>query len=56
MKSDINEHPELLYKIVAESRATRIVGTRGGNSTCSLLVGTAETRGYVIIVDYGKGD
>ena len=58
MKSDINEHLKLLYKIVAESRATRIVelGTRGGNSTCALLVGAAETGGHVISVDYGKGD
>ena len=31
------------------------LGTRGGNSTCALVIGTAETGGHVVSVDYGMG-
>jgi GT2 family glycosyltransferase/glycosyltransferase involved in cell wall biosynthesis/predicted O-methyltransferase YrrM len=57
-KSDINEHLKLLHKIVVKCKAKRIVelGTRGGNSTCALVIGAAETGGHVISVDSGKGD
>jgi len=56
-KSDINEHLELLYQIVAKTGAQRIVelGARGGNSTCALVIGAAETKGRVVSVDHGKG-
>jgi GT2 family glycosyltransferase/predicted O-methyltransferase YrrM len=55
--SDINEHLELLYRIVAETNAQKIVelGVRGGNSTCALVIGAAETGGHVTSVDHGKG-
>lgn len=56
--SDINEHLELLYSLAAETNAQKIVelGTRGGNSTCALVIGAAETGGHVTSVDHGKGD
>jgi len=55
--SDIGEHLELLYAMVAETDAQRIVelGTRDGNSTCALVIGAAETGGHVVSVDHGKG-
>jgi GT2 family glycosyltransferase/predicted O-methyltransferase YrrM len=55
--SDINEHLELLYSLVADTNAQKIVelGTRGGNSTCALVIGAAETGGHVTSVDHGKG-
>jgi MMP 1-O-methyltransferase len=56
-RSDINEHLELLYQMVAKTGAQRIVelGTRGGNSTCALVIGAAETKGRVVSVDHGRG-
>jgi len=56
-KSDINEHLELLYKMVADTGVQNIVelGARGGNSTVALVIGAAETRGHVTSVDHGKG-
>jgi cephalosporin hydroxylase len=55
--SDINEHLELLYGIVAGTNAQKIVelGVRGGNSTCALAIGAAETGGHVTSVDHGRG-
>jgi len=55
--SDINEHLILLYKLVAESNAQKIVelGVRGGNSTCALVIAASETGGFVISVDHGRG-
>ena len=55
--SDINEHLDLLYSLVAETNAQKIVelGTRGGNSTCALVIGAAETGGHVTSIDHGKG-
>ncbi len=54
MKSDINEHLELLYQIGVECNATKIpeLGARRGNSTCALVIEAAETGGQVI----RKGD
>ena len=56
-KSDINEHLELLYRMVAEIGVQRIVelGARGGNSTVALVIGANETGGHVVSVDHGKG-
>jgi len=55
--SDMNEHLKLLYEIVVGANAQRIVelGTRGGNSTCALVIGASETGGHVVSVDHGKG-
>jgi GT2 family glycosyltransferase/glycosyltransferase involved in cell wall biosynthesis/predicted O-methyltransferase YrrM len=55
--SDINEHLFLLYRIVAETNAKKIIelGTRGGDSTCALTIGAVQTEGHVTSVDYGKG-
>jgi predicted O-methyltransferase YrrM len=57
-KSDINEHLELLYRIVVETDAQKIVelGTRSGNSTCALVIGAFRTGGHVVSVDNGMGD
>jgi len=50
-------HIWFLYQLVAFAGLTKIVelGTRGGESTCALLIGASETGGHVVSVDHGKG-
>lgn len=54
--SDINEHLELFYRIMSETRAQKIVdlGTRDGNSTYALVIDAVETGDHVTSVDNGK--
>ena len=55
--SDINEHLELLYNLVTETNAQKIVelGVRGGNSTCALVIAASQIGGFVTSVDHGRG-
>lgn len=56
-QTDIAAHLSLFCELVIGTNAQKIVelGTRRGDSTVALLVGAAQTGGYVVSVDHGRG-